>query len=308
MGAIAAHPLPLAVVRVFLGKLPLLVSARRRMMTDTEHPKTTDTGRKWKIGGLATLITLACTVLTLMVAPGVREALCRSVADWPTPLPFFCGDEYVRVDQGEAEKFLMRFYGRASGADPRRAHEMLTDAERQRVPVEAFAQRWQDRAWAELTGIEPTGDDRFNTYRVLVRHYEGQETAGMLTTGAVVVRSSEVTLRKTGGAVLLEHESEPQRQGIDLDHRYPRAELLREHGTYLEASPDSQPAVFAEELTVNGRLNVLCTLPPPDPAQAPPFVTEDWVRTPQGWIPAAVLSTPDGPAPACDPRYGSVRQ
>jgi hypothetical protein len=274
------------------------------MMTDPQKPETTGTGRKWKIGGLATLVTVVCTVLTLMVAPGVREALCRSVADWPTPLPFFCGDEYVRVDQVQAEKFLMRFYGRASGADPRRAYELLADAERQRVPVEAFAHRWEDRAWAELAGIEPTGDGRFNSYRVLVRHYEGRETGGMLTSGAVVVRSSEVTLLKTGGAILLAHESEPQRHEIDLDHRYPRVELVRKHGTYLEASTDSQPAVFAEELTVGGQLNVLCILSPPDQAQVPPFVTEDWIRTPQGGSPLPSSPPRMGPRPPAIPAMG----
>jgi hypothetical protein len=239
--------------------------------------------------------------------------VCRNIADGPRGLSFFCGDKYARVEQDEAEKFLMLFYGRAGGPDPGRAYELLTDAERQRVSGDSFAQGWEDVAGAELLGIEPT--DRHNAYEVTVRHYEAEDTPKPLPPGQVVVRRSEVELRKLGGVVQLEKASSPDRVAVERDghtyplhdHRYPRAELLRQHGTFREPSTTSgHPAAFDTEFRVGGILSVLCTLSPPDSAQS--FMTEDWVRTPQGWIPAAVLSAPDGFAPTCDPRYGIVRQ
>lgn len=246
------------------------------------------------LGGLG-LGSVVTALVGLFAVDEVREDFCQAgVPRIQANLPG-CGDKFEPIAATDAELPLALFYGRAGGADPSLAWDMLSIEAQQQVGRDQFMESWDGYYWAELVqDIEPIAD-RFNTFTIHVRYYgEG---------GTVTERRNEVALTSSGGRIVVQSESRGSRtQTAELD--FPNVRLTRPENTYQQPSLESDVAMFSTEVDVGGTLTVLCRLDPGN-AEAP----QAWLRTPQGWIVADAMEqvAPESVV-TCDPRYHRTAQ
>lgn len=265
--------------------------------------------KKWSVGDKIALggafIALLALFATLAPEDGFRDSLCRNEAgEWPG-VSSFCGEEYIRINQEGAEAFLMHFYNQAGSGDAETAYTLTTEAYRATISPEDFQKLWENHAWA---------DGRLNTYEIVIRHYKGEDVssgAAQFKSGDIIHRKSKVTLQKVDGLIQFHRASDAQRTkgGHEKIEEYPRWKLNQAHSTYESPILDEQSTErrSATGFKAGGGLNVLCLLSPA--ASADSHITEDWARTPQGWIPTAVLTNPsedgdDAQIAPCHARYG----
>lgn len=246
------------------------------------------------LGGL-TVGSVLTALVGLFAVDEAREDFCQAgVPRIQANLPG-CGDKFEPIAATDAELPLALFYGRAGGADPSSAWDMLSAEAQQRIGRDQFMESWDGYHWAELVQeIEPISD-RFNTFTIHVRYY-GEE-------GTVTERRNEVSLTSSEGRVLVNSESRGPRTQTG-QREFPKARLLRSENTYQQPSLESDVAMFSTEVDVGGTLTVLCRLEA-DNAEA----RQAWLRTPQGWI---VVDAMEQVAPesveTCDPRYHRTAQ
>lgn len=286
------------------------------IMTNAAVPKKKMTlAHKLTLAGVVVaFLSVAAGFLTFVLNnEGVRDAICRTNAGQWSGVSAYCGEGYVRITQEDAEAFLMHFYNQAGSGDSETAYALMTDARRSNITGQDFAEDWQDHAWAELVEIEPVHEGPLNTYDIVIRHYQGDdvtEGAGQFGSGQIGFKRSKATLKQVDGIIQLHRWSDAQwtLEGNEKIEKYPRWRLTQLHGTYESPILDDESTqrrtrnIFKE----GGGLNVLCLLSLTDSVDS--RITEDWARTPQGWIPADVLTPTeqedDLEIPQCHARYG----
>ncbi|MBM6622153.1 hypothetical protein JTF08_11085 [Micrococcaceae bacterium RIT802] len=200
----------------------------------------------------------------------------------------WCGEEYNQIDTASARTAIMRYYGQAGGAEPRRAWLLLTDAQRDRVPLDDFDQLWAPYSWAEVISDIQTVEKRHNVFQVDVRHYEGFGDTSMPSRGRLVDYRILVGLESINGALRISEEIVDRRLATQLAN-YPRRGIAPHQKTYNTALQDDENvAMQASRDEAGGLLSLLCTLDEPTTS---PDNSQDgvrsWFRTPQGWLPTS---------------------
>lgn len=226
--------------------------------------------------------------LTFGWAPAVASACTSTWGNSFALVQKWCGEEYNQIDTASAQTAIMRYYGQAGGAEPRRAWLLLTDAQRGRVPLGDFDQLWAPYSWAEVRSDVQAVEKRLNVFQVEVRYYEGFGDTSMPSRGRLVDYRILVGLESINGALRISEEIVDRRLGTTLAN-YPRRGIAAHQKTYNTAVQDDENVgMQASREKAGGLLTLLCTLEEPTTSNAKnQDDIRSWYRTPQGWLPAS---------------------
>jgi len=204
-----------------------------------------------------------------------------------------CKDEFRAVTINDAAPFIDSFLGRAGGARPREAWDMLTPAVQSHLPWTDFSAEWTPLLWAERTGdIQP--QPGHNRWSVNFRSYAGdgnEAPSGNVNEMNIPI---EIT-RQTNGELSVSDIRLPDRSDGEK-RRYPAVTPVVRTKTYN--LPSASSAVAAPTILPGSLLRVLC--------QTQRTNDSLWLRTPLGWIAAGEVQQDTSHSletPACDANH-----
>jgi len=196
---------------VVVDEIVLLRQTRRRShpsggyrMSIRDHPV-------WIIGGAL----VAAAALWLGPTDIQRRVCSTDLVFGSGAGDFACKEEFQAVPIDEATATVDSFLGRASGARPQEAWDMLSAAVQARFPAADFETDWDKFLWAERTGDIESQENR-NTWLVTFRTYAGK--ANESASGDVDTMTIPIELTRQGnGRILITDMSLPNR--IDAERR-----------------------------------------------------------------------------------------
>jgi hypothetical protein len=218
---------------------------------------------------LLSLLPLIAFVWAVFSVDWVRSSACTE----PRVQSALAGVDYCRgfmpVPAAEAELTFDQFIEAASGAQPERAWEMLSETERAESSREEFIEKWLPALWAERIGrAEPT--DVRDRYLLRYRVYLGDNNE--VSEGDVPYFRREVAFNHTGSQILV---TDLAREARDADLRLTFPWIVTREDVATRQEPDGA-AQYVWTAKAGGGLRSLCQTQVGD---------EWWSSTPLGWIP-----------------------